>query len=884
MAIAVRWILTRLILLFSAVSLLADSAESRAFNAAAEAFRGAFYQRADNEFGAFLGKYPNSPRAPEALLLRAQARLQSTNYSGAIELLQAGRDSAGPWADQYLFWIAQAFLRQGDIKSAAENFAALRSEHPSSARRLEATISEAAARAQLQEWPRVVEILGGTNGVLGGASLNKTNALAQQGFLLLARAQFAEGSPAAAEAALENLAGTTLDPGLDWQQQSLLVELRSASGQLDQALAACTNLLRLAANASNASWKSQSASTHAALLAQAGRMDEAFVIWQQNLAPGVPPTFQREALAKTAEMAIARGKPAEAIAVLERFLSQEKEGSVSETALLLLAEMRLREYATRQVGGEAPAKAALLEEATAALKSFVEKFPSNPLIGKAQLNLGWCLWLKGDLQNSQAAFKAASEALPSGLDQATALFKLADVQLQLGNYPEAITNYTAVVDRYGEMPGARTNFIERALYQTIRAAIPAGNRAAATQALGRMLRWFPRGPLAERAVLLGGVEVSRYDPAEARRIYEDFIKAFPGAQLLPEVQLAIARSYEQQNQWTNAIAQYDEWIASHTNHPAVERAQYSRAWANFQAGRDTNAFSLFTNFVAQFPQSEFHLSAQWWIGDFFFRSGQPESAERTFKSIFQSTNRPVSELAYQARMMAGRAAFARQSATDAAGYFTALWNDANCPTELRAQALFAYGDTLMTMDSGETNRVANYDEAIRVFNRLIEMFPTNKLAVLAQGQKASCLMQWAQVSQQYDAASNGFHQVLVSPLSDAKARSIAKLGLATILERQAQQNSASAGALQKAALNHCLDVFFGHENVIREGEQADPFWTRRAGLEAARLAELQGEWVHAIRIYQRLQELLPVMRPRTEKGILRAQEQLAKTTAVAGKK
>jgi tetratricopeptide (TPR) repeat protein len=191
----------------------------------------------------------------------------------------------------------------------------------------------------------------------------------------------------------------------------------------------------------------------------------------------------------------------------------------------------------------------------------------------------------------------------------------------------------------------------------------------------------------------------------------------------------------------------------------------------------------------------------------------------------------------------------------------------------------------MTMDSGETNRIANYDEAIRVFNRLIDMFPTNKLAVLAWGQKASCLLQWAQLSQQYDAASNGFHQVLVAPLADAKARSIAKLGLASVLERQSQQNPASSGPLRTAALNHCLDVFLGDSSVLREGDQADPFWTRRAGLEAARLAEAQGEWTQAIRVYERLQELMPVMRPRTAKSILRAQEQLAKTqTAVAGKK
>jgi len=880
MAIVCRWILV-LTLLCPGAGLLADSAENRAFNAASEAFRGAFYQRAEDEFGAFVVKYPNSPRVPEAILLRAQARLQMTNCAGAIELLTSGKQGAGAWADQYLFWIAQANIRQGDLHAAADNFAALRREYPGSVRRLEATIDEARVRSQLSEWPRVVEILGGTNGVLTSPGVNKENVLVQQGFLLLAQAHKAQGQPAQAQAALDAISDAPLGPVLDWQRQNLLVELRSAAGQFELALAAGTNLIRLAASSQNALWRPESVSIHAALLAKAGRYEESFYVWQQNLAPAVPVEFQREALAKTAEMAMARGKPADEIEVLERFNSQQTDSPVADTALMLLGEMRLREFAARNAAGDAAAKNGLLDSATNALRSFVERFPTNALMGKAQLNLGWCLWLKGDLPGSRAAFEAAAGKLQPGMDQATALFKLADVQLQLGDFGAATTNYTALVDKFGDVPEARTNFIERALYQTIRAAISAGNRAVATRSLEKMMQWFPRGPLAERAVLLGGIEVSRYDPAQARRIYEDFMKSFPGAQLLPEVQLAIARSYEEQNDWTNAISQYDAWLAAYTNHPGtnhsgVERAEYSRAWANFQAGRDTNAFALFTNFLARFPASEFSLLARWWEADFFFRSGQPENAERSYKAIFQNTNWPVSEIHYQARMMAGRAAFTRQP-SQAADYFTSLWNDTNCPIDIRAQALFAYGDTLMTVDSTETNRFANYDEAIRVFTRLIEMFPTNKLAVLAWGQKAGCLLQWAQFSGQYDAASNGFYQVLVAPRADGKARSIAKLGLATVLERQSQQNVAAAGTLQKAALDHCLDVFYGKESVLHDGEQADPFWTRKAGLEAARLAEAQGEWAQAIRIYQRLQELMPVMRTRTEKSILRAQEQLAKS-------
>jgi hypothetical protein len=62
---------------------------------------------------------------------------------------------------------------------------------------------------------------------------------------------------------------------------------------------------------------------------------------------------------------------------------------------------------------------------------------------------------------------------------------------------------------------------------------------------------------------------------------------------------------------------------------------------------------------------------------------------------------------------------------------------------------------------------------------------------------------------------------------------------------------------------------------LRDDEQADAFWTRKAGLQAADLAEALGEWPQAIRIYQRLEMLLPSLTDSLEKKIAAAQAHLA---------
>src|SRR5712675_823660 len=122
-------------------------------------------------------------------------------------------------------------------------------------------------------------------------------------------------------------------------------------------------------------------------------------------------------------------------------------------------------------------------------------------------------------------------------------------------------------------------------------------------------------------------------------------------------------------------------------------------------------------------------------------------------------------------MMAGRVAVKHQGWSDAKDYFTRLYNDTNCPTDLRIQALIALGDTRMNSpDSTETNKFANYAEALGYFRIVTDKYATNKLAVLAWGEMAICHLQWLQGSKQYETDTNALHdfqQVIDSPLADA---------------------------------------------------------------------------------------------------------------------
>jgi tetratricopeptide (TPR) repeat protein len=264
--------------------------------------------------------------------------------------------------------------------------------------------------------------------------------------------------------------------------------------------------------------------------------------------------------------------------------------------------------------------------------------------------------------------------------------------------------------------------------------------------------------------------------------------------------------------------------------------------------------------------------ALWWVADYYVGSGDLKAAEINYQLIFENPSWARTQLGYQARMMAGRVAAARLVWKDAADYFLGLYNDTNAPPDMRMQALFAYGDYWISRDS--TNKLADYEQAILAFTQVHEAGPTNRLGLLALGQKAICLLQWA--ADGGTNAAQAFRELAASPYADVVTRSIATIGLGLTLEKRVPGKApAEQAALLQEALGHYLDVFY-YEKSLKPGEKPDLFWVRRAGEDAARLAERTGRTDQAINVYKRLQEMFPPRSATYERRIALVRERLAR--------
>jgi TolA-binding protein len=291
------------------------------------------------------------------------------------------------------------------------------------------------------------------------------------------------------------------------------------------------------------------------------------------------------------------------------------------------------------------------------------------------------------------------------------------------------------------------------------------------------------------------------------------------------------------------------------------------------AGRDTNAFVLFTKFIAQFPANELSARAQFWVGDYYFRQADYPNAEYNYQVVFQNTNWTSTNLAAltgEARMMAGRAAMSRMLFKDAIGYFTNLLSP-DYPSNLQVEATVAYADATVSRQDDLTNRTADLNEAIRSLKTITNSQPDTWQAAQAAGRIGDCYFALgARDPDQYTNAALAYRAVIGSSNALSDAKNQARFALGAVMESQALLKSGTNQQdLLEAALGQYVNAFF---QGLDDPGKPSPYWTEKSGMTAEQVAETLQDWPTVFKICKRLKELLPVLGPVCDRKIEKAME------------
>jgi TolA-binding protein len=840
----------------------AGAREERAYTQAVTAFDEANWDRAQAQFAQFTQKYSGSTNVPEAVLLESVALFNLKRFDATVALLNNVTNLASAksvnLADQYVYWIAEAYYASGQYQPAADSFISLTKAYPKSNLRLRSLIEAATALAALHNWAQVAALLEAPAGIFESArQQNPADEYVIRGELLIAQARLQLNHAASSLALLNTREPPAIKlPDLGWAWGLLRFQENTNLSNLEAALHDTTNLVFVATAQSNQTNRADAIAFQADLMEKSGRLADALAVYQQNLGPDVPAAQQRQAILRIAQLAIQLNQLTEAEHALEHFLVQYTNSPDLDLVLLNLGELHLRNYLLPSATSND------VDQAQEWFGEIINNFSASPFVGKAYLDHGWCNWLNwlsqkmpGSLTNSLTDFSLAAAKLTSPEDQSVAHFKMGDALLALGDFAAAADNYQIVLQMAVTEPAVEKGLAEQALYQILRAQILQTNLTGANQAFLQLQKQFPLGNTAQSNLLMYGESLP--PPNQARKLFETYKSSFTNSPLLPQLQLAIARTYEREHHWSQAIYNYTGWLTLYPTNYLRPQVDYALANATYQTGDESAALLLFTNFVAQYPTNDLTPLAQWWVADDYYRQANWAEAERNYQLVYQTLARPNSPLFYEARLMAGRAALGRGGYKDATNYFTGLLTlvntTTNYPPGMEVQARLAYGNALLQIDSADSNNpFANIQLATNVFG---ELAPTNEAGIMALGLIAKCDFQMGD----YLSATNNYMRAANSEFASASVRSQARVGLGLTLEKLAQQDSGSASTnLQKRALDQYLDVF-----DTQFGEN-DSFWVEKAGLLALPLIQNLGV-ADSNKFIDRLEQLFPQLKDSLEK-------------------
>ena len=871
-------------LLSGAVSSLRGAdAETRAFTIAEKFWQDKQFDSAERFFAEFVAKHPASPRLSQAILLQAKSALAQKKFPVALNLLTTNMTGAVGIADEFQREIARVYEQSGKFSEAADAFALLVVRHTNSPLRLEAALGEAKARFQLRQWSHVSDLLQNPAGVFAeGAKQRPDSDLVTDGRLLLGEALLEQRNFVAAENVVASIPEGALLGEARWRREHLRGKAQFGEQNLEEALVTSSNIVAAGALTLKPALVAVGVALQGQILEALNRPAAAIAAYEQNQRAGMPPERVREALFKTVKLTVAQGQITNAEARLKKFLQEHPNEEGSDVALLTIAELDFQQYqtllsGTNGAGTNVLARGTnLLGEVLENSRQVTEQLTNSPLVGQAYLISAWALSAQGNNAESLAAFRRAVEALPWSEEQAVARFKIAELESRSGEMTNALRNYRRVLSEYRALSKVQTELVPRARYQMLLASFVARDLGSANEVIGPILREYPPTGFGERTLLLYGQLVDELGkPVIAREVFSNFLARVPDSSLRPEVELAMARSYERERDWSRAISSYEAWLARFPANTNVPEAEFRRAMAYDDEGDKTNAMRLLTNFVAKFPTDLFDQRAQYRIGDLYYIDGQWTDAEREYQRVHQNTNWPINSLNWESRLKAGRSAAERQSFSDAKTYLTFLIEEPGTPEYVRVQASFAWGDTYRKL--APTNQVEKFRGALSIYGQIPQFHHLSAQVPRAWGEIGICHLNLGGLENptNYSAAQDAFNKALKHPLADASTRALARVGIGKVLWEQAklaQTNGAPDQALLKAARENFLLVVY---ETYESADMPDPVWVRDAALFAAEISEGRDEWNTALEVYQRLSEVLPALKPTLEKRIANAREKAA---------
>ena len=659
-------------------------------------YRGVCYlklQKTEEAIAAFqevLQKYPKSPIAQDAQRFLGLAQY-TAGRAGKPELLQAAAETLRQYLEQYpnapqaaeaLYYRGECFYALGQKKEAVDlykDFLNQYTDHPLT--------------------PEVMYALGAAQEELGQpAAAAKTYDTFLQRFkehplraeIILRRGEtlFAQQQYEAAAQWFAAAAQTKDFPLVDYA----LFRQAAAEAQQKKYPEAAALYGQLAERFPQSKYFGQALVLGGRCFYLAGQYAQAQTLLEKSLS--LEGQVGLEGAHWLARTLLKQGKPAEALAIVEKALPRAGQSPLAAPLALAQADI-LYEMPDRR------------KEAAALYAAVATQYPQDPQAGQA---LYLATLAAVETQQFPAALqyaKSFSERFAQHELAADVLQLAAESHLQLRQYPEAEQLYQQALEKAG--PKAPMLWKVRYAFVLLLAK-KHQEAAAAVQPLLAQIQ--EKSLLAEAYYVLGASLLELKQSAQAIQALEAAWQADPKWRQADETLLCLAHAYGSAGKPTEAKQTLEKLLQDFPQSRLREQAHYWLAEYLYAEKQYPAAAAQYQKLLDQSPQGEMAPAARYGLGWARLMAGQYPEAEATFNQFLQT---------YPQHPLAGRARYGRGLARQQQGQFAPALEDlqavlqTDLPATDRADALYAIGLCL----SG----LKRYPEAVDAFQKVLQTDP-----------------------------------------------------------------------------------------------------------------------------------------------------------------
>jgi len=469
------------------------------------------------------------------------------------------------------------------------------------------------------------------------------------------------------------------------------------------------------------------------------------------------------------------------------------------------------------------------EKATDAYQRYLESFSDAAGQRHALYSKAWCLWELGRYAESALTFEKAYNALSNQSLREQALIKAADSYYMNGQYRLAATTYEKAMAEY-----ARSPEYPNMMYQTAESYARAGDSTNAVAYLLRVVESFPDKDIAE----VGMKRLARFYEEQKKwdnaiDVYDKFMVRFNRSDRYPDVLFDRAMLYYRLAKYQESLADFERLREEFPDSRSAVRADFMRGWCHYQLGDTAKAIQIGNRFLSRNKDSEWAPEVAFWLAEHEFNTLNYGVAESNFFAI--ATSPASNYLAEKSLYWAGRSAAEQKAYRRAIDYFTQLTRQYT-NSVLIPEARFAQGDAL--------TEIGDFAGAILAYEEIIKLYPGSPLVVRALGRVGDCQFTLgSDRPERYQDSIASLRAVLSHPLVTRDLALQAEYKLARAYEKLGRPEE---------AVTHYLNVVYDWLSGRDAGIPVDEVWFVRSAFSAATIKESVQAWGEAITIYNRV--------------------------------